>query len=117
MDAPIYKGIIYAILDEEYFYIGSTRRSVLERMGEHMRESKKKNVKSKLYKYINEVRGDWVDILYITLEEIECTDEELRNIEYSYIRNHITDEYCLNTLVNDKQKYIINAIKKKYRKK
>ena len=46
-------GIIYAIIDDGYFYIGSTTQSILERMGLHISASKNTSRKSKLYKYIN----------------------------------------------------------------
>ena len=115
MTSPLIKGIIYAILDDKYFYIGSTKRSILERLGEHITDSKKKNTKSKLYKYIKEVRGGWVDILYITLEELECTEKELYEKEYIYINKHIKDEGCLNIVKNDREKYIINSYMKKRR--
>jgi len=111
-------GIIYAILDDGYFYIGSTTQSILERMGLHISASKGKSKNSKFYKYINEVRKGWEDIIYITLEEVECEhDTELRNKEYEYIKKNIKDPYCLNVLQSDKQKYSINnAIKKRFNK-
>ena len=52
-------GIIYAILDEEYFYIGSTTKSIEERIQQHKYH---KESDMKLYKYINEIRGGWTDI-------------------------------------------------------
>ena len=76
MTVPIYKGIIYAILDEEYFYIGSTTKSIEERINKHILESKTKVIK--LYKYINKVRGGWDNIIYI--EVINNTDRQLKRI-------------------------------------
>lgn len=104
-------GIIYAILDDEYFYIGSTTKSMFERMYNHENDSKTK--KMKLYKYINEIGKKWSEIIYITLEEIECSEEELREKEYEYIKKHIKDEGCLNVVQNDRHKYIINNYMKK----
>jgi len=109
-------GTIYAIIDDGYFYIGSTTQSLLERLGLHISASKNKFSKSKLYKYINNIRGGWVDILYITLEEVECrTIKELKEKEYSYIKPHIGDKFCLNTVVNLKTEKIIkyNQFKRK----
>jgi len=78
-------GIIYAIIDDGYFYIGSTTQSILERMGLHISASKNTSRKSKLYKYINEIRGGWEDIIYISLENLECkTLKELKEKEYIY---------------------------------
>ena len=74
----------------------------------------KKN--SKLYDYINEVRGGWNDIIYIIIEEIECKSlRELENIEYKYIKLHINDSNCLNKMLSVQQKYIIDRFKKKYK--
>ena len=79
-------GIIYAIIDDGYFYIGSTTRSLIERMGNHINASKSHSKKyKKLYKYINEIRGGWEDIIYISLENLECkTLKELKEKEYIY---------------------------------
>ena len=111
MTVPIYKGIIYAILDEEYFYIGSTTKSIEERINKHILESKTKVIK--LYKYINKVRGGWDNIIYICLEEIECTKEELQSKEYEYITKYYNN-FCLNTIKDVKQGCIIrNYINKR----
>ena len=109
------KGIIYAIVDDEFYYIGSTKQSLVERMELHMTSSKYPSHKySKLYKYINEVRKGWKDILYITLEEVLCnTLRELETIEYYYIQQSIHDNKCLNILQNISQKHIIKYYKKK----
>jgi len=112
MDLPIYKGKIYAILDDEYFYIGSTVKTVEQRIQQHKMQ---KNSKTKLYKYINEVRGNWDNILYITLEEIECkTKKELREKEYEYINKHIREKGCLNLIRSDKQMYSLITKRNKF---
>ena len=108
-------GTIYAIIDDGYFYIGSTTKTLEDRIQQHIRDSKTESKKYlKLYKYINDVRKGWNDILYIPLETIECNSlNELENIEYSYIKPHISDIFCLNILKNPKQKHIIyNYVKK-----
>jgi hypothetical protein len=111
-------GTIYAIIDDDYFYIGSTTRSLELRIQQHICDSKIESKKySKLYKYINEVRGGWDDILYIILEEVNCnTKYELEQKEYNYIKPHINDEFCLNILKNIKQKHIIYKNNKIYNK-
>jgi hypothetical protein len=104
------KGIIYAILDEEYFYIGSTTKSIEERIQQHKYH---KESDMKLYKYINEIRGGWTDILYIILEEIEYkTHKELREKEYEYIKKHYNNK-CLNLIQNDKQMYSLITKRRK----
>ena len=101
-------GIIYAIIDDGYFYIGSTKRTLLERIGEHIAASKSKSKNSKFYRYINNIRGGWEDII-ITLETIEChTDKELRKKEDEYILKNIKDPFCLNVVQNTKQRYFIS---------
>ena len=109
-------GIIYAIIDDGYFYIGSTTKSVLERLGFHIIDSKKKSSKySKLYKYINEIRGGWENIIYIILEEVQCENiHELKRKEYDYIKPHTSDEFCLNKVTTINSEYIM--IRKKYKK-
>ena len=111
-------GTIYAIIDDWYFYIGSTTKTLEERLQRHVKDSKTESKKySKLYKYINNVRKTWDDIIYISLETVECnTLRELENIEYSYIKPHIRDEYCLNILKDVSQKHIIKYYKEKYKK-
>ena len=106
-------GTIYAIIDDGYFYIGSTTKTLEVRIQQHITDSKKKSNKySKLYRYINEVRGNWDDIIYIPLETVECkTLRELENKEYSYIKPHINDKYCLNILKDPRQKHIIRNFK------
>ena len=107
-------GIIYAIIDDGYFYIGSTKRTLLERIGEHIAASKSKSKNSKFYRYINNIRGGWEDIIIITLETIECdTDKELLKKEDEYILKNIKDPFCLNVVQNTKQRYFISKFYKK----
>jgi len=107
-------GIIYAILDDEYYYIGSTTKPLIERIEKHKLSCKETSKKySKLYNYINNVKGSWENIIYITLQEVLCKNKnELEKIEYNYINKHINDEHCLNILSNYKQKHIIFKNKK-----
>ena len=112
----VFTGTIYAILDNEYFYIGSTTQVLETRICQHMADSKRDKFKNnKFYKYINEVRGNWDNIIYITLETLECeTLKELKNKEYEYINKHKLDPYCLNVLRSEKQRFFITqAFKKK----
>ena len=65
-------GIIYAIIDDGYFYIGSTKQSLEKRLICHISCSKNEKYKLKLYTYINKKRnGNWDDIIIIPLETIE----------------------------------------------
>jgi len=102
-------GIIYAIIDDGYFYIGSTTQSLEKRLINHISCSKNEKYKLKLYKYINEKRnGNWNDILILPLETIECeTKQELEKKEYQYIKKHINDPYCLNIMQSHTQKFAI----------
>jgi Uri superfamily endonuclease len=108
-------GTIYAIIDDDYFYIGSTTKTLEERIQQHIKQSKTKSKKySKLYKYINNVRKGWDDIIYISLETVECnTEYELKKKEYSYIEPHINDKFLLNTVKSIKQEYLLKFIKNK----
>jgi Uri superfamily endonuclease len=108
-------GTIYAIIDDDYFYIGSTTKTLDLRMQQHIKDSKTKSKKySKLYKYINNVRKGWDDIIYISLETVECnTEYELKKKEYSYILPHIKDKFLLNTVKSIKQEYLLKFIKNK----
>jgi Uri superfamily endonuclease len=108
-------GTIYAIIDDDYFYIGSTTKTLEERIQQHIKDNKTKSKKySKLYKYINNVRKSWDDIIYISLETVECnTEYELKKKEYSYIEPHINDKFLLNTVKSIKQEYLLKFIKNK----
>ena len=109
-------GIIYAIIDDGYFYIGSTTETLEKRLINHISCSKNKKFKLNLYKYINEKRNrNWDDIIIITLETIDCeTKYELEKKEYEYIKKHIKDPYCLNTITSHTQKFAIIRSKRKY---
>ena len=108
-------GIIYAIIDDGYFYIGSTTQTLEKRLINHISCSKNEKFKLKLYKYINEKRnGNWDDIIIIPLETIDCeTKYELEKKENEYIKKHIKDPYCLNTIESHKQKFAIIRSKRK----
>ena len=110
-------GTIYAIIDDCYFYIGSTTKILEVRIHQHINDSKKESKKySKLYNYINNVRKGWDDIIYIVLERIQCnTEYELKKKEYSYIQPHIKDINCLNHIQNTNQEYLIYSKKKYYK--
>jgi hypothetical protein len=50
---------IYAIIDDGYFYIGSTKKTLEEMLKQHRNASKFLSYKySKLYNYINNIRGN-----------------------------------------------------------
>ena len=109
-------GIIYAIIDDGYFYIGSTKQSLEKRLICHISCSKNEKYKLNLYTYINKKRnGNWDDIIIIPLETIEYeTKYELEKKEYEYIKKHIKDPYCLNSIQSHTQKFSI--IRSKFKK-
>jgi hypothetical protein len=115
MSIPKNSGTIYAIIDNEYFYIDSTTKPLSERIEELITASKGKSKNSKFNKYINDVRGGWEDIIYIVLETVYYdNDIELISKKDEYINKFIKDIFCLNVLQSNKQKYAINySIKKK----
>jgi len=106
------KGIIYSFIDNEYFYIGSTINTFDSILLEHKTASEGKSKNSKFYKYIRNVRDGWNDIIIIILETVECdTLEELEKIKMKYIKDHISDPFCLNVIKNSSERYFIS---KKY---
>lgn len=107
-------AIIYAIIDNDYFYIGSTTSSLADKIEEHKTSSQGKSKNSKLYKYIRNVRGGWDDILILPLETILYHNHiELENKLNIYILKHSKDPFCLNVHKSDKHKYIINRFHNK----
>lgn len=88
--AETFNGRIYIIRCGAYYYYGSCTTSIARRKALHKHKSALSN--RKLYQYI---RGkDW------TIEqvaEVECkTVGELREIENTYICQHLGSPYCLN---------------------
>jgi hypothetical protein len=102
-------GIIYAIIVDGYFYIGSTAQPILDRLSKHNYASKNILSKSKLYRYINNIRkGEWKNILYIILEETKYKSvHTMRLKEYEYIKKHINNKYCLNIISDIKAENMI----------
>ena len=106
-------GIIYAIIDDGYFYIGSTIQSLERRLESHISSCKSaknnSSIKSKLYKHINKVReGSWDDIIMIPLEIIECeTRHELHNKELETISQFKDDPMLLNIITDKRKRYFI----------
>lgn len=102
-------AIIYAIIDDGYFYIGSTSKTLEIRLIRHISSSKNKSFNMKLYKFMNEQRnGNWDNCIIIPLETIECDNKKiLHDKKYEYINKHINDPLSLNDVINNKQKYSI----------
>jgi len=103
------KGIIYSFIDNEYFFIGSTTNTFDSILLEHKTASEGKSKNSKFYKYIRNIRGGWDDIIIIVLETVECdTFEEVEKIKMKYIKEHISDKFCLNIIKNSSERYFIS---------
>jgi hypothetical protein len=91
------QGYIYKItcIKDNTFYIGSTTRSVLNRLSYHKQSTYSKR-SSKFYRYYDEI--GWENV------KIKCIDElffenklELYILETKYILNNIQNPNCLNT--------------------
>lgn len=89
---------IYKIVIGEYYYFGSTRTSPSERLYCHKAMSMRYPDR-KLYKHIT-LAGGWDNVKMIVVERFPCDSrEELQRKEDSYIREHLSDEHCLNEIV------------------
>ncbi len=89
------QGKIYKILskDDNYFYIGSTTRTLEIRFKEHKKQSTTKLFNA--YLHFNSIQWNNVDILL--LEECICnTKHELHIKEAEYIFNERNNTLCLN---------------------
>jgi len=87
--AKIYK----LVCADGYFYIGSTVRELRERLSDHRYHAKYES--SPLYKHLN--LFDKNDIKIELIENYPCnTYIELRIKETEHIKQHLTNEKCLN---------------------
>lgn len=90
------EGIIYCIhcISTGEKYIGQTRKQLTERIRYHYYDSKKNNVRSKLYKQIQ--KTGWEDFIYGIV--IECEVENLDNLECFYIEKYDSYYNGLNSV-------------------
>jgi len=85
-------GRIYKLECEDgYYYMGSTKLSLVQRLVSHKNDSKK--ITSNVYKHINKI--GWTKVKMILIKEIEVLSlKELRIEETKYI--NLNDIKCLN---------------------
>ena len=106
-------GKIYKIIcPDNYFYIGSTKKTLEERLRNH--KSTYKINKTKFYNHIISNNFNWNDIKIILLEEIKFQNkQELFELENKYIKKYENDILNLNS-----NNAVFNTEKrKKYKKK
>ena len=108
IDGEYQKGKIYKLqCNDGYFYIGSTKQTLINRFRRHKSSSKTQT--SNAYKHINLI--GWDNVTIELLESYPCESKtELVKKEDEYIKKHIDDPMCLNehrsylTVDEDKQK-------------
>ena len=82
---------------DEYYYIGATRTELRYRLSHHKQDSKK-YTNRRVYRHINNIGWDNVDIK--CLETFTCSSrQEMLQKENEYIQAVIGDDYCLNNIL------------------
>jgi hypothetical protein len=89
------RAVVYVLqCIDNYYYIGSTINDTRFRLNNHKKDSKKFPDRQ-LYKHINEIGWDNVELQIV--EAYPCdTKEELKVKEDEMIKCSLQDEYCLN---------------------
>lgn len=83
--------------EDTYYYVGITSRNWLERLGEHMGETRRGN-RRLFYQVLRESLG-WQDVLYISsLREINQSYDEAMNWEELQVDRIAADKYGLNMI-------------------
>ena len=108
------KGIIYKITcDTGKFYIGSTIKTLRDRMSRHKANCKRLSSYA-LYYHINEI-GGWDHVSVEVLEEVEVeTLHDLHYLESIYLRPLIELCDCLNDIDAYRTKQEKNQYDKEY---
>ena len=90
-----FKGKIYQLVcNDGYYYIGSTKNELRKRLFNH-KEASLNHPQRRVYKHINTIGWDNVNIVLI--EEICCNNrDELTKKEYEHIIKNKNDKFCLN---------------------
>ncbi len=91
------KAFVYKLqCDDGYYYYGSTKNKINYRLNNHKQDCKK-FPERKIYKHINEIGWDNVNI-EIVKEIVFTSHSDLKKEENYFIKKakHIKDEYCLN---------------------
>jgi len=83
---------IYRLEIENYFYIGSTKLELRERLQAH-KDKSKEYPNRKLYQHIT----DWKKVNMVLVEEFIGTKKELVLKENEYIQKELSNPLCLNT--------------------
>jgi hypothetical protein len=84
--------------DDECYYIGVTRTELRYRLSHHKQDSKK-FVTRRLYKHINQIGWDNVEIE--CLETFSCNSrKEMLEKETEYLKAVLEDSYCLNNNIS-----------------
>ena len=88
---------IYKLVERETnsFYIGSTTSTLSKRLHEHKMDAVRQPERP-VYKYLNSLGWDKVEIILIN-EHILNSKDELRREEDAVIQQFINDELCLNS--------------------
>lgn len=107
-------GKVYKLRIKDHYFYGKTR-DVYHRMASHKTQTK--SGKSKLYEYIRG-NGGWNEVNHEIVWEQECTEKELKDAEDSFIRSHLDDPNCLNSMpgstTSERMRELNNARVKKW---
>jgi hypothetical protein len=83
--------------EDTFYYVGITSRNWLERLGEHISETRRGNRRS-FYQALRESTG-WHDVLYTSsLREVNQSYDEAMNWEEAQVDNIAADHYGLNMI-------------------
>jgi len=83
--------------EDTYYYVGITSRNWLERLGEHISETRRGNRRS-FYQTLRESTG-WHDVLYTSsLREVNISYDEAMNWEEAQVDKIAADHYGLNMI-------------------
>ncbi|MEQ8288528.1 MAG: hypothetical protein RIB78_02270 [Gammaproteobacteria bacterium] len=83
--------------EDTYYYVGITGRNWLQRLSEHIRETRRGSQRW-FYKALRE-SSDWKKVLYIsTLMDINQSYDEAMHWEEEYVENIAADQYGLNMI-------------------
>jgi hypothetical protein len=107
------EGKIYKLYCNTNYYIGSTINTLKKRLAYH-KQCAKKFPNRKIYKYINNI--GWENVNIELIENYSCLNKnELCNREDHYINNCIKDKLCLNIKRAKLSKEELNEYAKTYR--
>ena len=118
-------GIVYKIiLPDKYFYIGSTIKTLKERLSIHKYDLMNNRLNNKFCKHIKSNNFEWKDIknnVKIIFKDFINNEKELRKLENDEILKHKNNNLILNTqrvrtTDEEKKEYADNYSKKYYEK-